>query len=85
MHAPVTEPAASDYLQAREGEEVEITCIVHASPPAHVDWYHNGRLLAAKDTVTSVRGNKYTLIATPIGKKLLPSLALLFFPRLYLS
>ena len=54
-------------VQARAGEEVEITCNVAASPAPHVDWYRNDRLLAAEDTVTAVRGDSYTLIATAIG------------------
>jgi hypothetical protein len=68
LHAPVIEsPTASGYLQAREGEEVEVTCTVHASPPPTVEWYRNGRLLAAADTVTATRGPNHTLIIPAIG------------------
>ena len=67
LHAPVIEPNGPAYVQARAGEEVEITCSVAASPAPHVDWYRNDRLLAAEDTVTAVRGDSYTLIATAIG------------------
>lgn len=66
LHAPVIEGAAS-YQQVRPGEEVEITCWVHASPPPAIEWYRNGRLLAAADTVTSTRGHAHTLIVPAIG------------------
>jgi hypothetical protein len=68
LHAPVMDPSLTDYVQARAGEEVEVTCVVHAYPPPAVAWYRNGGLLAAQETVTAVRGERYTLIATPIGK-----------------
>jgi hypothetical protein len=67
LHAPVVDPPLTDYVQARAGEEVEVTCVVHAYPPPTVAWYRNGGLLAAQETVTAVRGERYTLIATPIG------------------
>ncbi len=67
LHAPVVDSPLTDYVQARAGEEVEVTCLVHAYPPPTVAWYRNGGLLAAQETVTAVRGERYTLIATPIG------------------
>ncbi len=67
LHAPVVEPPLTDYVQVRAGEEVEVTCVVHAYPPPAVAWYRNGGLRAAQETVTAVRGQRDTLIATPIG------------------
>ena len=67
LYAPVIEPSSSSYLQAREGEEVAVTCLVHASPLPTIEWYRNGRLLAAVDTVTASRGPNHTLIIPAIG------------------
>ena len=51
-----------------DGDEVEITCTIHASPPAEVEWYRNGQLLDPRQVVISRRGNRHTLMLHNIGQ-----------------
>ena len=55
---------------------MEITCTIHASPKAEVEWYRNGQLLDPREMVTSTRGNRHTLMLHRIGKKMMDLLQL---------
>ena len=50
---------------------MEITCTIHASPKAEVEWYRNGQLLDPREMVTSTRGNRHTLMLHRIGEKMM--------------
>merc|ERR1719483_1994743 len=56
------------FIHTRDGEEVEITCIVHASPVAAVEWYKNGQILSENDKIITKRGNRHTLLLQRIGE-----------------
>ena len=50
LHAPEIEQQET-FIHTREGDEVEVTCIVHAHPPATVEWYMNGKKLERDNNV----------------------------------
>eukprot|EP00092_Neocalanus_flemingeri_P046809 GFUD01052832.1.p1 GENE.GFUD01052832.1~~GFUD01052832.1.p1 ORF type:complete len:591 (+),score=173.42 GFUD01052832.1:70-1842(+) len=56
-------------VRNKEETEIQITCKVHASPLATVEWYRDGHLLEIKDNVITKRGNRHTLLLTGIKKK----------------
>ena len=68
QHKPEIEQSET-FIHSRDGDEVEITCIIHASPPARVEWYRNGQLLNSSDVVISERGNRQTLMLHSIGRR----------------
>ena len=75
LHAPEIEQQET-FIHTREGDEVEVTCIVHAHPPATVEWYMNGQKLERDNNVIynrkgyenkSVWLKKYGFALTGIG------------------
>ena len=68
QHKPEIEQEET-YIHSRDGDEVEITCTIHASPPAEVEWYKNGQLLDNRNWVISSRGNRHTLELHKIGER----------------
>ena len=42
--------------------------MVHASPPAEVEWYRNGQLLEADKTVIQKRNNRHSLLLQQVGR-----------------
>eukprot|EP00092_Neocalanus_flemingeri_P026540 GFUD01028763.1.p1 GENE.GFUD01028763.1~~GFUD01028763.1.p1 ORF type:complete len:561 (+),score=175.33 GFUD01028763.1:86-1768(+) len=56
-------------VRNKEETETQITCKVHASPLATVEWYRDGHLLEMKDNVITKRGNRHTLLLTGIRKE----------------
>ena len=75
QHKPEIEQEET-FIHSRDGDEVEITCTIHASPKAEVEWYRNGQLLDPREMVTSTRGNRHTLMLHRIGKKMMDLLQL---------
>ena len=67
QHKPEIEQEET-FIHSRDGDEVEITCTIHASPPAEVEWYRNGQLLDPRQVVISRRGNRHTLMLHNIGQ-----------------
>lgn len=82
QHKPEIEQSET-FIHSRDGDEVEITCIIHASPPAKVEWYRNGQLLNSSDVVISERGNRQTLMLHSIGRR--PSVISVPLRKRYLS
>ena len=72
QHKPEIEQEET-FIHSRDGDEVEITCTIHASPQAEVEWYKNGQLLDNRQWVISSRGNRHTLELHKIGERRLPS------------
>jgi len=56
------------FIRNKEENEEEITCTVHASPAAKVDWFKDGVLLEPKKNVITRRGNRHTLLLPGIVK-----------------
>lgn len=67
QHKPEIEQEET-FIHSRDGDEVEITCTIHASPVAEVEWYKNGQLLDDNKWVISSRGNRHTLHLHKIGE-----------------
>jgi len=67
QHKPEIEQEET-FIHSRDGDEVEITCTIHASPLAEVEWYKNGELLDPKDNVITKRGNRHSLLLQKIGE-----------------
>jgi len=64
IHLPRTDsPTAS----SSGSDEVEVTCIVHANPPAEVTWFGDGVQLDPSEHVMSRHGIRHTLHLTNIG------------------
>jgi len=79
QHVPVVE-AHQLFVHNREGEEVDITCTVHASPPASVTWMKGnaklsstGRWEGEEGETRAIdvqrKGNRHTLILPPMGEE----------------
>jgi len=66
QHKPEIEQEET-FIHTKDGDDVEITCTVHASPPADVSWYRNGGLLPADKTVVQTRGNRHSLLLQQVG------------------
>ena len=47
-----------------EGEGAELSCLVHALPPAHLAWYRADTLLASQE-FNSTHNNMYRLTFKP--------------------
>jgi len=67
QHKPEIEQEET-FIHSRDGDEVEITCTIHASPLAEVEWYKNGQLLDPKKNVITKRGNRHSLLLQKIGE-----------------
>ena len=67
LHKPEIEQEET-FIHSKDGDEVEVVCIVHASPVGTVEWYRNGQLLDQHTSITTVRGNRHSLLLTNIGK-----------------
>jgi hypothetical protein len=67
QHKPEIEQEET-FIHTKDGDDVEITCTVHASPSAEVSWYRNGGLLPAGKTVVQTRGNRHSLLLQQVGK-----------------
>ena len=67
QHKPEIEQEET-FIHSRDGDEVEITCTIHASPLAEVEWYKNGELLDPKNNVITRRGNRHSLLLQKIGE-----------------
>jgi hypothetical protein len=67
QHKPEIEQEET-FIHSRDGDEVEITCTIHASPLAEVEWYKNGQLLDLKNNVITKRGNRHSLLLQKIGE-----------------
>jgi len=67
QHKPEIEQEET-FIHTKDGDDVEITCTVHASPAAEVSWYRNGGLLPADKTVVQTRGNRHSLLLQQVGK-----------------
>lgn len=65
QHAPVIEQEQT-FIHTKEGDETEVTCIVHSSPHSIVTWYRNGQVLEKTKNVINQRGNRHTLLITQI-------------------
>jgi len=65
QHAPEIEPEQT-FIHTKEGDETEVTCIVHSSPHSNVTWYRNGKVLEETKNVISQHGNRHTLVITKI-------------------
>ena len=72
QHKPEIEQEET-FIHSRDGDEVEITCTIHASPKAEVEWYKNGQLLDDSKWVIESRLNKHTLHLQKIGERRRPS------------
>jgi len=79
QHIPEVE-AHQLFVHNREGEEVDITCTVHASPPATVTWMKgnaklssSGRWEGEEGETRAIdvqrKGNRHTLILPPMGEE----------------
>jgi hypothetical protein len=68
QHKPEIEQEET-FIHTRDGDEVEITCTVHASPAAEVEWYRNGVLLHADRTVIQKLGNRHSLLLQNVGQQ----------------
>jgi len=68
QHAPEVEQEMMTVLN-KENTETKITCTIHASPLATVEWYKDGHLLVMKDNVITKRGNRHTLLLTGIREE----------------
>jgi len=67
QHKPEIEQEET-FIHSRDGDEVEITCTIHASPLAEVEWYKNGQLLDPKYNVISNIKNRHSLLLQKIGE-----------------
>ena len=67
QHKPEIEQEET-FIHSRDGDEVEITCTIHASPLAEVEWYKNGHLLDPASNVITKRGNRHSLLLQNIGQ-----------------
>ena len=67
QHKPEIEQEET-FIHSRDGDEVQITCTIHASPKAVVEWYKNGQLLDDSKWVIESRLNKHTLHLQKIGE-----------------
>eukprot|EP00092_Neocalanus_flemingeri_P012338 GFUD01013302.1.p1 GENE.GFUD01013302.1~~GFUD01013302.1.p1 ORF type:complete len:508 (+),score=79.40 GFUD01013302.1:150-1673(+) len=67
QHKPEIEQEET-FIHSRDGDEVEITCTIHASPLAEVEWYKNGQLLEINKNVITKRGNRHSLLLQKIGE-----------------
>jgi len=67
QHKPEIEQEET-FIHSRDGDEVEITCTIHASPLAEVEWYKNGQLLEPQNNVITKRGNRHSLLLQKIGE-----------------
>ena len=67
LHKPEIEQEET-FIHSRDGDEVEVVCIIHSSPRSTVEWYKNGQLLDPEKAVISHRGNRHTLLIQKIGK-----------------
>jgi len=65
QHAPVIEQEQT-FIHTKEGDETEVTCIVHSSPHSMVTWYRNGKILEKTKNIINQRGNRHTLLITQI-------------------
>jgi len=65
-HKPEIEQEET-FIHSRDGDEVEVVCIVHSSPASTVEWYRNGQLLDPKTSVITKRGNRHSLLIQKIG------------------
>lgn len=66
QHKPEIEQEET-FIHTKDGDDVEITCTVHASPSAEVSWYRNGGLLSPEKTVVQTRGNRHSLLLQQVG------------------
>ena len=67
QHKPEIEQEET-FIHSRDGDEVEVVCIVHSSPASTVEWYRNGQLLDPQTSVITKRGNRHSLLIQKIGK-----------------
>jgi len=68
QHPPVVEKDQM-YVYDSAGSELDVTCTVHASPPAKVEWYKDSVLLTDEERVIRIekRGNRHTLLLPSLG------------------
>jgi len=66
QHKPEIEQEET-FIHSRDGDEVEVVCIVHSSPASSVEWYRNGQLLDPQTSVITKRGNRHSLLIQKIG------------------
>ena len=67
LHAPEIEQEET-FIHSRDGDEVEVVCIVHSSPRSEVEWYRNGQLLDPSRSIITTRGNRHSLLIQKIGE-----------------
>jgi len=68
-YAPVIEQEQT-HIKTSAGEEIHITCIVHAFPSPHVTWTKDGRTMSenSKGVVMNQAANRYNLILLVVNK-----------------
>lgn len=68
QHAPVVEEDQV-YVHDSAGSELDVTCTVHASPPAKVEWFKDSVVLTDEERVIRMekRGNRHTLLLPSLG------------------
>lgn len=67
LHKPDVEPEQV-FIHTMAGEEVEVVCIIHASPPpSRVEWFKNGELLEPSMNVITQKGIRHSLLIQKIG------------------
>ena len=55
LHAPVVEVLPAEVEMSASGSsecKVQIQCLVYSAPASRIQWFHNGRLLTADETMT---------------------------------
>lgn len=68
QHAPIVEQDQL-FVHDRDGDELDITCTVHASPQAKVEWFRDSILLSDTERVIRIvrMGNKHSLLLPSLG------------------
>lgn len=61
QHAPMVEQEQT-FIHARENDETEVVCTVHASPRAKVVWYKNGQEMKRENSIYMNIGNRHSII-----------------------
>ena len=63
--------AEESYLERNDSIQLELVCIVHASPRANIEWYKNGQRMNISTNHQTMRdlGERQRIRTTKIGRK----------------